>query len=241
VFSPSKISSFQDILFPAAWYLAEKVALDDERDRAWEEKENVVYWRGSTTSGYSEDGVWRRQHRQRFVEQVEQPGMAQILVRQDNPSRLWVTKDVNREWFRHLYDVHFSSIGQCSPEDCASQSAFFDVRGMDDFQKASEYKFLLDMDGNAFSGRFYAFLRSRGLTLKLALFRERHEEFLWPWAHYIPLGLDGSDHLEILRYMTEEEDGKTLAQELASDSREWAQKALRQVDMQAWMFRLLLE
>ena len=241
IFSPSKISSFQDILFPAAWYLAEKVSLDDEKDRLWEAKDDAVYWRGSTTSGYSDNGTWRRQHRQRFVEQIEQPGSAQILVQHEGADTPWVPKDVDRELFRHLYDVHFSSIGQCSPEDCASQEGFFDVRPMDDFQKASQYKFLLDIDGNAFSGRFYAFLRSRSLTLKLALFREWHEEFISPWAHYIPLGLDGSDHLEIVRFLTEEEVGKKLAQEVANESRDWAGRALRQVDMQAWMFRLLLE
>jgi Glycosyl transferase family 90 len=241
IFSPSKISSFQDILFPAAWYFADKVVLNETKDMPWDDKRDVMYWRGSTTSGYSDDGIWRRQHRQRFVQQAEKPGRAQILVRSEDPSSIWLPKDIDRDSFRHLFDVHFSSIGQCSPEDCASQSDYFDVRDMEDFQKAWENKYLLDIDGNAFSGRYHAFLRSRCLTLKLALFREWHEEWIAPWVHYIPLNLEGSDHLEIMRYLTEEENGKAYAREIADESRDWAGRALRRVDMQAWMFRLLLE
>ena len=241
IFSPSKLSSFQDILFPAAWYLGEKVSLDEERDIPWDEKDDLLYWRGSTTSGYSEKGIWHRQHRQRFVEQVEQPGSAHILVRREDSSLGWEIKQVDRQLFQHLYDVHFSGIGQCSPEDCASQTDYFDVREEDDFQKAWQYKYLLDIDGNAFSGRFYAFLRSQSLTLKFALFREWHEQFIAPWVHYIPLGLNGNDHLEILRYLTEEDEGKEFAREVADESMGWAGQALRKVDMQIWIFRLLLE
>lgn len=61
-----------------------------------------------------------------------------------------------------------------------------------------------------------------------------------PWAHYIPLGFNGSDHLKIMRFLTQE-DGQRLAHEIAGEPRQWALQSLRHVDMQAWMFRLLLE
>lgn len=77
--------------------------------------------------------------------------------------------------------------------------------------------------------------------MKQALYREWHEDRIRPWVHYIPLGLNGSDWLEIVRFVTEDEGGQRLAQEIAEESRDWAAKSLRRVDLQAWMFRLLLE
>lgn len=41
-------------------------------------------------------------------------------------------------------------------------------------EEAWQYKYLLDIDGNAFSGRFYALLKSMSLAFKIALFREWH-------------------------------------------------------------------
>ena len=70
IFSQSKISSFQDILYPSPWYWSGKVSYDESTDYSWEKKKNKLYWRGSTTGGFSRDGGWRRQHRQIFVEKI---------------------------------------------------------------------------------------------------------------------------------------------------------------------------
>jgi hypothetical protein len=136
--------------------------------------------------------------------------------------------------------VHFSHVGQCDPGDCDAQASFFKVANYTEQQDAWNYKYLLDMDGNAFSGRFYAFLRSRSLVFKLAVFREWHAEWLRPWAHYIPLSVQGDDWLETVRFLNDGESAGE-AERIAAASREWADKAVRQVDMEAWLFRLLLE
>ncbi|KAK5074580.1 hypothetical protein LTR70_010269 [Exophiala xenobiotica] len=239
ILSPSKISTFHDILFPAPWYLADRSVYEDDQDLLWEEKRDDLYWRGKTTSGYSAGGTWHFQGRQRFIESVEKPGTNHVLRKANDDG--WQAKEVAREQYQDLLDVHFTSVDQCSEEDCAEQLQYFDVRSNDPFNVNFKHKALLDMDGNAFSGRFYAFLQSRSLVLKQALFREWHEDRIVPWVHYIPLGLNGTDHLEIMRYLTQEEEGQRLAREIAEGSREWARRSLRKVDMQAWMFRLLLE
>ncbi|KAK4938441.1 hypothetical protein LTR28_009598, partial [Elasticomyces elasticus] len=66
IFSQSKMSSFQDILYPSPWYWYGKVSYDRHKDMDWEAKENKLWWRGSTTGGFSRDGGWRRQHRQQL-------------------------------------------------------------------------------------------------------------------------------------------------------------------------------
>jgi hypothetical protein len=97
------------------------------------------------------------------------------------------------------------------------------------------------MDGNAFSGRFYAFLTSKSLVYKMAVFREWHEEWLKPWVHYIPISLRGDEWVETARWFGKEIAGKTAAKQIAAQGTEWANKVLRNEDMEAWFFRLLLE
>ncbi|RVX67744.1 hypothetical protein B0A52_07867 [Exophiala mesophila] len=241
IFSPSKISSFSDILYPAPWYLQEMVSIDDAKDLPWEEKADLLYWRGTTTSGFSEQGVWPRQNRQRFMTQAEKPGREHILKLDSDSELGWQLEETDRSTLQHLYNTHFTFIGQTSKEDRVAQKKYFDVRPDEDFQNVTLYKYLLDLDGNAFSGRFHAFLGSHGLAVKMALFREWHNEVIMPWVHYIPLNLYGSDHFEVMRYLTQESKGQELAAEIARESREWAHNVLRQVDMQAYIFRLLLE
>lgn len=107
--------------------------------------------------------------------------------------------------------------------------------------EAWKYKYLLDIDGNAFSGRFYAFLKSKSLVYKLAVFREWHEEWLKPWVHYVPLSLRGDEWVEAVRWFAGEPSGKQEAEHIAMQGREWANKVLRNEDLEVWFFRLLLE
>jgi hypothetical protein len=265
VFSQSKISSFQDIIYPSPWYWSGRVGYDRSHDTTWENKTNSLYWRGSTTGGFSRNGGWRRQHRQHVVQRLNAPDNAQILA-PTSPAPAHVLRDVPRKSLAHIVDVKFSHIGQCDPGDCDAQAEFFTVTERVDGQDAWYYKHLLDMDGNGFSGRFYAFLKSRSLTYKMSIFREWHSEWLKPWVHYIPLSLRGDEHLDLvawfsgvasqdleqLKHDTNKErqpdksgNGDTLgeakAREIALRSTEWHDRVLRNVDLEAWFFRLLLE
>ncbi|KAB5570295.1 capsule associated protein [Coniochaeta sp. 2T2.1] len=242
IFSQSKISSYADILYPSPWYWYEKVAYDESQDMAWEQKKDLLYWRGSTTGGFSRDGGWRRQHRQRLVSKINAVDQAKILVnRGSETDPEWAVKEVARTDFKDIMDVHFSHIGQCDEGDCAAQKEFFDIKDMAKQQAAWKYKYLLDMDGNAFSGRFYAFLKSRSLVYKFAIFREWHFEWLKPWVHYIPLSIHGEEWLEAVRFFGDGSLGKREAQRLAMQGRDWANKVLRNDDLEVWFFRLLLE
>ena len=252
IFSQSKISSYNDILYPSPWYWYEKVSYDESLDIPWDQKEGRLYWRGSTTGGFSRNGGWRRQHRQRFVQKINAADNATVLVKTGGSARAeqWEPRSVPRGEYRDLLDVYFSSVGQCDPGDCQAQEEFFELREHAEQQDAWAYRYLLDMDGNAFSGRFYAFLRSRSLVFKQAVFREWHAEWLRPWAHYVPLGLQGDDWLEAVRYLHHEGGGGGgadgvrgggEARRLADQQRDWAEKVLRHEDMEVWFFRLLLE
>jgi hypothetical protein len=239
VFSQSKISSFQDIIYPSPWYWMGKVPYDGTRDFNWEEKADKLYWRGSTTGGFSRNGGWRRQHRQLFVKNINTPEEAGIFSELGDGQ--WAVKNVSRAKYNELFDVKFTFVGQCDPGDCRAQEDFFEVVKPAGQQDAWAYKYLVDIDGNAFSGRYHAFLRSNSLIYKLALFREWHDEWLQAWVHYVPLSLKGDEYVEIVRYFVSENEGKIQAPRLAKQGKEWAEKVLRNEDLEAWFFRLLLE
>lgn len=243
VFSQSKISSYQDILYPSPWYWSEKVAYRDGDDYGWDKKQPKMYWRGSTTGGFSRDGGWRRQHRQRLVEKINDIDKAKILSNESSTPehQQWKTKEVSRTDYKHLFDVKFSHVGQCDPGDCDAQKEYFEIVAPAEQHAAWAYKYLLDIDGNAFSGRFYAFLQSKSLIYKMAIFREWHEEWLRPWTHYIPLSMKGDEYLESVRYFEEDPTGQVQAEKIANDGRQWSQKVLRNEDLEVWLFRLLLE
>ncbi|KAF4551576.1 Hypothetical protein D9617_13g100770 [Elsinoe fawcettii] len=248
IFSQSKMSSFQDILYPSPWYWSEKVHYNPKADPSWPSKAAKLWWVGSTTGGFSRNGGWRRQHRQKLVTKLNALDIAKIMHNSatssgdlggENPD--WNIKDVQREEYKDLMDVHFSHIGQCDPGDCDAQKEFFQMVKQADFQTAWKHRFLLDVDGNAFSGRFYAFLKSKSLPIKMNVFREWHEEWIRPWVHFVPLSLRAEEGLELVRYLSAEEEGRRTAERLAEQGRMWAEKTLRNEDFEVWFFRLLLE
>ncbi|KAK0711530.1 hypothetical protein B0H67DRAFT_494086 [Lasiosphaeris hirsuta] len=243
IFSQSKISSYADMIYPSPWYWADKAPYNEEKDAKWADKLDRLYWRGSTTGGYSRNGGWRRQHRQRFVQKINSIDTAKILTNEggSDAEPKWAVQTVPRGEYKDIMDVYFSDVGQCDAPDCEAQKQFFSVKERAARETAFQYKYVLDLDGNAFSGRFYAFLKSRSLVYKYALFREWHAEWVRPWAHYIPLSLQGDDWLEAVRFFGDGGLGKKEAERIAIQSKEWANKVLRNEDLEVWFFRLLLE
>ncbi|PHH85109.1 hypothetical protein CDD83_878 [Cordyceps sp. RAO-2017] len=82
-------------------------------------------------------------------------------------------------------------------------------------------------------------MRSRSLALKQTLFREWHLDRLRPWVHYVPLSQEADELVEAVRFL--DGDGRAEAERMAAQGRDWAARALRREDMEAWFFRLLLE
>lgn len=108
---------------------------------------------------------------------------------------------MSSEKAQFLFDVKFSSINQASTlEDFKAQEREFKVAPMEDQQDLWKWKYLLDIDGHGMSGRFYPLMKSKSLVFKCAMFREWHDEWLWPWVHYVPLGLNGTDWFESVRF-----------------------------------------
>ncbi|KKA30348.1 hypothetical protein TD95_001020 [Thielaviopsis punctulata] len=243
VFSQSKYSTYADILYPSPWYWADKVVYNKSADMPWDTKLDSLYWRGSTTGGFSRWGGWRQHHRQRMVEGLSGvPAHAKVLANTGTPTApLWAPADIAPGMLDGAVNVSFSHIGQCEPGDCDAQKDFFHLEKYAAPHDGWAHKFVLDIDGNAFSGRFYSFLQSASLPLKYAIAREWHADRIVPWLHYVPLTLRGLEWWEVLRWLRREDDGQKWAAKAAAEGQKWAAKALRKKDMEVWFFRLLLE
>jgi len=61
-------------------------------------------------------------------------------------------------------------------------------------------KYLIDVDGHSFSGRWHAFLQSKSLGLKATIFREWHDSRLFAWRHFVPVDNRYDDLYSLLTY-----------------------------------------
>ncbi|KAF4119979.1 CAP10 [Geosmithia morbida] len=261
IFSQSRVGGFSDILFPSPWNYVGKSPYDESDDVDWPHKTNALFWRGSSSDGFTFHGLWTGFQRTRLVnEGSQQP-----------PSPSSSGLGVN---------VSFSGdIIKCHGGDCRAQLDTFrrwgeTMRGSEDaaapaqgdssplpertpFEDSWNYRHLIDMDGAGFSGRLIPFLQSKSLVYRSALFKSWFDERLFSWHHYVPVDVRlGRGFWSLVRYLASRGDvqtmgstvsqdagqtGDDIAQSIARRGRAWAHKALRPDDMQVYMFRLLLE
>ena len=273
VFSQSKARGFNDILYPSAWNYMDKVvyaptntSTDDRAaypDSSFSDKENTLFWRGATSEGVSDGhGAWRGMTRQRMVHlannlTTSQHDRVTMLLPDQRHSAKYTYTTLAGDSLRRLglqTNVRLvDGIARCGGRDCDEQEVEFGLVGPQDFQSHWQYKYLIDMDGAGFSGRFLPFLQSGSLPFKVALFREWYDSRLMPWLHFVPIDIRLHGLWSTLAYFSGihgiDLNGRKWdwtghqreAELIAQSGREWSQKVLRKEDMEVYFFRLLLE
>lgn len=240
ILSPAKLSTNADILLPAPSYVKREADYNESNDHDWENKTNMLYWVGSTSGSHRTNSSWHTHHRQRFVTLVNQlQNITHTFLTETRPG-VWQTW-TSREILSQLYKVKFTRLLQCDEPGCLAEQEFFRFGKLEHANEAFRYRFLFDLDGNSFSGRFYGFLASHSVVLKQTLFREWHDERLFPWVHYVPVSLGLRELPEVMRYLALTESGAKRAKEIAEGGRMWKLRALRTVDMGVYLYRLVLE
>lgn len=263
VFSQSKAHGFNDILYPSAWNYIDKVKYepnDEFPDPPFANKNSTLFWRGATSEGVSPGhGQWRGMTRQRIIHlaspSAESNNAPQPILVPYGPHKHTYTTLPSSDLAALLpASVHVvDHIDRCGGPDCDDEfREFSPLATPTDFQNHWSYKYLLDLDGAGFSGRFLPFLASRSLPMKAALFREWWDDRLTPWLHFVPLDLRGQGLWATLAYFAGFEGnvgGSWMkvaghdkeGERIASAGREWAGQVLRKEDMEIYFFRLLLE
>ncbi|MCJ1481277.1 hypothetical protein MMC06_001434 [Schaereria dolodes] len=253
IFSTSKLSTHQDIIFPSPYYWRDHRRHSPSPNTPWHSKQNTLYWAGSTTGlELTGDIDWRNtpSQRHRFVEFTNNllPDAHHnvTLLRKSasdhHPTTTaWSPYSTPLSSQTHLFSTTFSNFIQCSPPSCAAQAAHFGPSpAKADHTAHFNYRFLADIDGNAFSGRFYRYLEANATVLKQTLFQEWHDDFLIPWLHYVPLSMGMGELAEVMRWFSTGE-GEARAWDIAREGGEWARRVLRREDVAAGMMRAVLE
>lgn len=262
VFSQSRVHGYNDILYPSAWNYLDNSTYEEEKDMKFTAKESSLFWRGLTSEGFSSNGEWRGMERQRFVHIANKLTNSTLVPMLINDNKLAYQNMPARELKGLLhFNVSFVDLAvRCGARDCDEQDTEFNItQGKRiGFQEHWKYKYLIDLDGSAFSGRFLPFLRSHSLPFKAGLFREWYDDRIIPWLHFVPLDTRLHGLYATLAYFAglgdgnfgfERVDGELIQMEgrqdqaewIAEQGRKWSQKVLRKEDMEIYFFRLLLE
>lgn len=269
VFGESKVNVNNDILFPANMYTMPdpRYLYNPKFDYNWESKANRLLWRGASSGGIAVEDNWERLHRQRFVlltnGSLDHSGNVLILF--ENPQQTYLPTDqFNSSTFaQEHFDVAFTDIFACVPGDCPFYNGVWDVKPHTPLSEQFKSKYLIDIDGHSFSGRWRAFHFSKSLGIKATIFREWHDSRLFAWRHFVPLDNTYDELYSLMTYFIgtghPRNDSLDLHQEniqteepyirshdfeaemIASQSRTWANRVLRDEDIEIYMLRLLLE
>ncbi|KHJ34941.1 putative glycosyltransferase family 90 protein [Erysiphe necator] len=262
MFGGSKLQTNNEILLPAPiyWSNEERYSGGYYHGGPWEEKLDFVIWRGVATGGRNRPDNWRGFQRHRFVAMTNGSKVSAAEHWRSIPEN-WALPSSqhglaaqveNRlgEWTHEWSDTAFVDL-KCDPQEnltCNYTSPYFSIMPNmmmgDQFQR----KFLPDIDGNSFSGRYRGFLLSTSLPIKATIFHEWHDSRLVPWKHFVPMDNRFMEFWGIMQYFIGYEgtnikiqghDDK--AKKIALDGQNWANQVLRTEDMQVYVLRLLLE
>jgi Glycosyl transferase family 90 len=257
VFGECKINVNSDILFPANMYWKddERYNYDDSRDKNWDEKEETVVWRGVTSGGVQLEDNWQKMHRQRLVRMMNGTFMdgKEVRVVTEQPEGRGDFENYRQfkptELLEQHSDVGFTETWGCIP-NCDFYKEIWKLLPQIPLPAQFLYKFLVDVDGHSFSGRWRAFLQSKSLGIKATIFREWHDSRLFAWRHFVPMDNRYDDIFTILTYFMGTGDPEhPVASEafvprhdleakwIALQGREWANKVLRNEDIEVFAYR----
>ncbi|GAA5999999.1 hypothetical protein JCM10207_006007 [Rhodosporidiobolus poonsookiae] len=249
VFVSTTTSMHSDLLIPPIDQYDRRKGLDPE----WERKKyNKVVWRGTTTGAdLNLEHMRKWSQRPRLCRLPFHQGSITLpYAASDTPEGLGpVTTFTARaqalaqQWFDFKF---LEAPKQC--DDPAVCKAFENEFLWDDFmeqEEQNEYKYVIDVDGNGWSGRFHRLMSTNSLVLKSTIFPEWYSDMIQPWLHYVPIQTDLSDLWTTMAFFMGDEEGKgahdEIARELAQAGKEWTEKHWRWEDMEIYMWRLLLE
>ncbi|KAF4628383.1 hypothetical protein G7Y89_g9765 [Cudoniella acicularis] len=266
MFGSSKLTVNSEILLPAAmYYKVDERYTSQAPPIAWQEKTDTMIWRGLASGGRSKADNWKGFHRHRLVSMLNgtqalaMPNSSDFINIENLPLDTWHLQSRNTsaeerpkamsEWLTSFTEeVGFTDLN-CFPMEenlgCSYTGHDFHPLKMVKLTEQHKHKYLVDIDGNSFSGRYRDFLLSGSLPIKATLFREWHDSRLVAWKHFVPFDnrfLDIYGVMEFFLGFPKGNGGRDeLARKIAEEGQQWARKVLRPEDMKIYVYRLLLE
>ncbi|KAM4063553.1 glycosyl transferase family 90 domain-containing protein [Hirsutella rhossiliensis] len=270
MFAESKLLRNNELLIPAAVYLDDgriDYSGGSARGGSWARKNNAVVWRGVASGGRNRKDNWRHMHRNRFVQMLNGTAIAALEAGNESQAPTFRLPDLTSysvhardqgllgRWVSTWADVGFVEAPCHPPEDvetlqrpepqppakfCSWLRPWFSVADSLPMEQQYTSKFLPDIDGNSFSGRYRAFLLSTSLPLKSTIYAEWHDDRLFPWVHFVPMDNSFMDVYALIDYFIQRSHDAE-ARSIADQGKTWAETVLRREDMKLYVWRLLLE
>ncbi|EIW73449.1 hypothetical protein TREMEDRAFT_42362 [Tremella mesenterica DSM 1558] len=268
LFSLAKTSINSDILITPL----DQFHSDKGPDPKWEDKKSAkLAWRGSPTgiSMMTTDVPWRNSHRIRLHHFANNQSLSPITYlvpdlgldehhqhhhhHREQGTGLELGSKFETSLTNTSTDFFFDMklAGepiQCSEEDgtCEDMKREIDWAGYQSPEELNDHKFLLDIDGNGWSGRFRRLMSTNSVVIKTGIFTEWFQPHLIPWFMYIPSKLDFSDLMDIMSFFRGSPQHPELAfdetaKALARNGQCFVQRMFRSQDLEAYMMRLFLE
>lgn len=188
LFSHSKMTLYADILVTPLEQYEALVGLDPD----WENKtQNKILWRGSTTgSRYDRGIVWRSTQRVRLalLTNSQDTNLNKTIYTTSikDPNTLSTYEAPLPNLNEQFFDILFTGEPlQCANHDgtCESMKRHlpFAKKGMRQ-EEANTFKYIFDVDGNGWSGRFHRLMSSKAAVLKSQGFVEWWGDRVQPWV-----------------------------------------------------------
>ena len=257
IFGECKVNVNSDILFPANmyWKKDDRYEYKGKHDDKWEKKRDVMIWRGVSSGGTQNENNWQRMHRQRLVmltNSTEMKGKEVRILAEQPEKRGEYENDRHfhpATFARNHTDIGFTESVSCVPDDCPFYKDIWTYKDSIALPEQFKYKYLVDVDGHSFSGRWRAFLQSKSLGIKATIFREWHDSRLFAWRHFVPMDNRYDDLYTLLTYFlgagsppgqesggsddkayVARHDGEAMR--IAYQGSEWAKNVLRREDIE---------
>ncbi|KAF9531212.1 hypothetical protein CPB83DRAFT_849569 [Crepidotus variabilis] len=280
VLSPARAPGFLDIRIPSHYYYGstkrytygwDSINLElkqvDPMEVPWDDKIDKIFWRGATTGGGSHPpGFSPQYHRHRFLRLASDNSTAtRDVTFADPPSSTteFVTAEVPvGQLNENIMDAAFVKAVSANAYPGGLTALQRDHRFGDSVPLGTHwsYKYLIDLDGMSYSGRFLAFLASDSVPIKSTVYDEFFTDWIQPWVHYIPLSSSYKEIYNIYAYFSgappsaldalnstlprEERisiEGDKRARRIARAGKRWKQTIGRTLDLEAYVYRLCLE
>ncbi|KAL1408186.1 hypothetical protein Q8F55_004991 [Vanrija albida] len=273
LFSLAKTSVNSDILVTPLDQFNDRTGRDPVWEKKSDAR---LVWRGSPTgmAEMTRDVPWRQSHRVRLHHFANNHSLALTSfmvpdlgeghgdkgdahanghygqLRQDVPPLGYRTEN-GTTWGVGNYFFDMALAGgaiQCDEDDgtCDDMEREIDFAPFQRSPAMNKHKFLLDIDGNGWSGRFRRLMSTNSVVIKTGIFSEWFQPHLIPWFMYIPSKLDFSDLADILAFFRGSPKQRDLmfdgtAKALGHNGKCFVERMFRIEDLQAYMFRLFLE
>ncbi|KAL7416466.1 glycosyl transferase family 90-domain-containing protein [Mrakia frigida] len=217
ILSQTKIEPcFADILVPSIYYYQRaswgpREAINNPDTIPWEEKIPKLWWRGQTSGGNMEGKNFRHFQRFRFITLANE--------RED------------------IINAKFTNLDYCL-EICEEVEKEFPLSEKKGWTDAYPYKYVFDIDGNTFSGRFMGLLHGKALVFKSTIWTEFWSSWLLPYVHYIPVLPDLSDLYEKVDWAVTHD---LEARRIQAAGAELVRRVITEDQMDAYYYAVLLD